>query len=278
MRRRWVSSVILVVAVGGSFGAVAETAPSKPVDLRLGVTGSPSRAVVAGEIVTARASIQKRTVAGGAATSFRFVYTVSRGLKLLGITTSEGKYDRKTGRVALMQLRPGKPIVFTIRARVLAGAPRSVALSATVSPGAGWRETRLANNGGVRRWTVAPAADLGVRITDGYVTLLRGSPNTYTVTATNRGPTTVTRLRLRVATRLASPTYDFATGSYASATGTWSGLSLASGQSVTLMVSGTAPNATGTLTATAEIAPAASVGDPASGNNRSSDRTTLVTP
>ncbi len=278
MRRRWVSSVILVVAVGGSFGAVAETAPSKPVDLRLGVTGSPSRAVVAGEIVTARASIQKRTVAGGAATSFRFVYTVSRGLKLLGITTSEGKYDRKTGRVALMQLRPGKPIVFTIRARVLAGAPRSVALSATVSPGAGWRETRLANNGGVRRWTVAPAADLGVRITDGYVTLLRGSPNTYTVTATNRGPTTVTRLRLRVATRLASPTYDFATGSYASATGTWSGLALASGQSVTLMVSGTAPNATGTLTATAEIAPAASVGDPASGNNRSSDRTTLVTP
>ena len=74
MRRRWVSSVIVVVVVGGSFGAVAETATSKPVDLKLGVTGSPGRAVVAGDIVTVRASIQKLTTTGGAATSFRFLY------------------------------------------------------------------------------------------------------------------------------------------------------------------------------------------------------------
>ena len=90
MRRRWVSSVILMVVVGGTLGAVAETATTKPVDLEIGVTGSPARAVVAGDIVTVRASIQKLTAAGGAATSFRFLYTVSRGLKLLGITTSEG--------------------------------------------------------------------------------------------------------------------------------------------------------------------------------------------
>ena len=173
--------------------------------------------MVAGDIVTARASIRKLTAAGGAATSFRFLYTVSRGLKLLGITTSDGKYDRKTGRVALMQLRPGKPIVFTIRARVLAGTSSSVALSAAVYPGAGWRETKLANNGDVRRWTVGPPAkptDLGVTITDGDDVILRGSPNTYTVTATNRGPTTVSRLRLRVVTRLVSASYDNATGGY----------------------------------------------------------------
>ena len=138
MRRRWVSSVILMVVVGGSFGAVAETATSKPVDLEIARRRDRrARAVVAGDIVTVRASIQKLTAAGGAATSFRFLYTVSRGLKLLGITTSERQVrPQAAGRVALMQLRPGKPIVFTIRARVLAGASSSVALSAAVYPGA----------------------------------------------------------------------------------------------------------------------------------------------
>ena len=278
MRWRWVSSVILVVVVGVSFGAVAEPATSKPVDLKLGITGSPSRAVVTGEVLTVRASIQKLTRSGGAATSFKFLYDLSRGLKLVGITTNAGTYDRGSGRVALMQLMPGKPIVFTIRVKVLPGAPKSVAFSATVSPGTGWSETKAANNAGVRRWTIAKPADLAVRITDGYVTLLRGSPNTYTVTATNRGPTTVSSLRLRVVTRLASPTYDFAAGAYNPKSGTWSRLSLARGQRVTLIVSGVAPNSTGTLTAIADISPAAGIGDPASGNNRSTDRTTLVTP
>ena len=281
MRRRWVSSVILMVVVGGTLGAVAETATTKPVDLKIGVTGSPDRAVLAGDIVTVRASIQKLTAAGGAATSFRFLYTVSRGLKLLGITTSEGEYDRKTGRVALMQLRPGKPIVFTIRARVLAGAASSVALSAAVYPGAGWRDTKLANNGDVRRWTVGPAAkptDLGVKITDGNDVILRGSPNTYTVTATNHGPTTVSRLRLRVVTRLVSANYDTASGGYDRASGIWSGLSLARGGRVTLIVSGTTPTSTGTLTTTADISPVAGFRDPAGGNNRSTDKTTIVTP
>ena len=93
MRRRWVSSVILIVVLGGSVGAVAETATSKPVDLKLGVTGSPNRAVAAGDVLTVRASIHKVTMTGGAATSFKFLYDLSGGLKLLGITTNAGKYD-----------------------------------------------------------------------------------------------------------------------------------------------------------------------------------------
>ena len=185
MRRRWVSSVILVVVVvvGGSVGAVAETATLKPVDLKLGVTGSPGRSVVAGDVLTVRASIQKLTATGGAATSFKFLYSLSGGLKLLGITTNAGKYDRGSGSVALMQLRPGKPIVLTIRVRVLPSASSSVEFSATVAPGAGWRETKAANNNGVRRWTIGPPAkpsDLGVKITDGHSLILRRVTRTHT--------------------------------------------------------------------------------------------------
>ena len=145
-----------------------------------------------------------------------------------------------------MQLRPGKPIVVTIRVESRLRARRARSSSPRRSyPGAGWQgdegsRTTAASAGG----PVGPPAkpsDLGVRITDGHDMILRGSPNTYTVTVTNRGPTTVSRLRLRVVTRLVSASYDNATGGYDPASGIWSGLSLARGGRVTLIVSGTAP-------------------------------------
>ena len=219
MRRRWVSSVILMVVVGGSVRRRrrdGDVEACRSQDRRS--RARPARAVVAGDILTVRASIQKLTTAGGAATSFKFLYTVSGGLKLLGITTNEGKYDRKTGRVALMQLRPGKPIVFTIRARVLAGRIElgrilCGGLSGRGLEGHEAREQRrrpAVDWSGHRRSRPTSAS----RSRTDNDLILRGSPNTYTVTATNRGPTTVTRLRLRVVTRLVSPSYDNAKGGY----------------------------------------------------------------
>ena len=154
-----------------------------------------------------------------------------------------------------MQLRPGKPIVLTIRVKVLPSASSSVEFSATVAPGAGWRETKAANNeasGGGRSDRRRSRATSASRSPTDKTLILRGSPNTYTVTVTNKGPTTVTRLRLRVVTRLVSPSYDNAKGGYNPASGIWSGLSLARGGRVTLTVSGTTPTSTGTLTATAD--------------------------
>jgi hypothetical protein len=132
--------------------------------------------------------------------------------------------------------------------------------------------------GAVGETATLKPVDLGVKITDGHGLILRGSPNIYTVTVTNRGPTTVSRLRLRVVTRLVSASYDFATGAYHPASGMWSGLSLKRGGRVTLTVSGDTPTSTGTLTATAVISPVAGFRDPARGNNRSTDKSTIVTP
>ena len=95
---------------------------------------------------------------------------------------------------------------------------------------------------------------------------------------TNKGPTTVTRFRLRVVTRLVDASYDNAKGGYNPTSGIWSGLSLARGGRVNLLVSGTTPAPLGTLTATAEISPLAGSRDPARANNRSIDRTTIITP
>ena len=269
MRRRWVSSVILVVVVvvGGSFGAVAETATSKPVDLKLGVTGSPGRSVVAGDVLTVRASIQKLTATGGAATSFKFLYSLSGGLKLLGITTNAGKYDRGSGSVALMQLRPGKPIVLTIRVRV--PAERVELGRILCDRGSGRRLEGDKGREQQRRQAVDDRAACEAerpRRQDHRRTRPdppwvaehvhrhrdeQGPDDGHPVPVASGHP----------ARRSAS--YDNAKGGYNPTSGIWSGLSLARGGRVNLLVSGTTPTPLGTLTATAEISPLAGSRDPA---------------
>src|SRR5439155_1062901 len=66
-------------------------------------------------------------------------------------------------------------------------------------------------------------------------------------------------------------------GSYDAATKVWSGLSLASGQSVSITLSGTIdPAAIGSLTNTVTVAPPAGVTDPTPGNNTATDTDTLT--
>src|SRR4029079_9630055 len=64
---------------------------------------------------------------------------------------------------------------------------------------------------------------------------------------------------------------------YDPATGLWTGLSLASGQSVSITLTGTIdPAATGTLTNTAHVSPPDGVTDPTQGNNNATDTDTLT--
>jgi uncharacterized repeat protein (TIGR01451 family) len=102
-----------------------------------------------------------------------------------------------------------------------------------------------------------------------------GTPTTYTITVSNSGPSTVSSVILTddVPTALLNPTFGTpSAGSYDPATHVWSGLSLATDQSVTITVSGTIdPAATGTLTNTATVAPPSGVIDPNPDNNSASD-------
>jgi len=122
-------------------------------------------------------------------------------------------------------------------------------------------------------------ADLAVAITDGQTTAIPGNPITYTITVTNNGPDTVISLILSASlpAGIVSPSYTPGTGTYNSQTGAWTGFTLASGQSITLTITGTvAASATGTLTTTATVAPSAGVLDPNYANNTASDTDTLT--
>src|SRR5262245_31732325 len=76
---------------------------------------------------------------------------------------------------------------------------------------------------------------------------------------------------------LLAPVFTPSAGSYDPATGIWSGLSLASGKSVTITLTGTIdPAATGSLTNTATVSPPPGVTDPDPTDNSAADTDTLT--
>ena len=107
-----------------------------------------------------------------------------------------------------------------------------------------------------------------------------GTPTTYTIVVSNAGPSTVSSLTLTdaVPAALLSPSFGApSAGSYDPATGLWSGLSLAQGQSVSITLTGTIdPAATGSLTNTAHVSPPAGVTDPDPADNNATDTDTLT--
>src|SRR5262249_57767190 len=94
---------------------------------------------------------------------------------------------------------------------------------------------------------------------DGKASGVPGTPNTYAIAVSNNGASTVSSGTLTgaVPAALHNPVFGAPSdGSYDPTTGDWSGLSLATGQSVTITLSGTIdPAATGSLTNTATVSP-----------------------
>jgi Domain of unknown function DUF11 len=76
-----------------------------------------------------------------------------------------------------------------------------------------------------------------------------------------------------------NPVFTPSVGTYTPATGEWSGLSLASGDTVSMTLTGTIdPNATGTIANTAMVAAPAGTIDTDTTNNSATDTDTLTPP
>jgi uncharacterized repeat protein (TIGR01451 family) len=104
------------------------------------------------------------------------------------------------------------------------------------------------------------SADLRVTITDGVTSVVPGTGDAYAITVTNNGPDTVSSVTLTdtIPAALSSASFAPSVGTYDVASGAWSGLSLASGQSVSITLSGVVdPHATGTISNTVTVAPPA---------------------
>jgi len=194
-------------------------------------------------------------------------------------TPSTGSYDSSTGAWTGLSLASGQSLVLTVSGTVALSATGTISNTATVSPPTGTLDPTLTNNSATDTTVITPVADLSITKTDGQNSTTPGSPITYTLTVTNNGPSTVTSVTVNdaIPTSILSPTFAASTGSYNPTTGAWTGLSLASGQSITLTVSGTVdPSSSGIISNTATVDPPADTIDTFPDNNSATDTTTIV--
>jgi len=139
------------------------------------------------------------------------------------------------------------------------------------------------NNSATDSDTLSPNANLAISKTDGVTTVTAGSSLTYTITASNPGPSNATGAKV-VDTLPASLTCHWTCVGAGGGTCTASGsgslndtVNLPSGGSVTYTVSCTlSATATGTLSNTASVAAPAGVTDPNPGNNTATDSDTIT--
>ncbi|PKN94770.1 MAG: hypothetical protein CVU44_02890 [Chloroflexi bacterium HGW-Chloroflexi-6] len=180
-----------------------------------------------------------------------------------------------------VNLPVGGSVTYTVSATISAAATGSLANTATVATSSDVADTTPANNSATDTDTLVPQADLGITKTDGVTTATPGGSVTYTITASNAGPSNApgsTVADTFPASLTATWTCVGAGGGTCTAAGSGDindTVNLPAGGSVTYTVSATiSPSATGSLSNTAIVT--ASVTDPSPANNSATDTDTLA--
>jgi len=196
-----------------------------------------------------------------------------------GSCTASGNGDI----VDTVNLPAGGSVTYTVSASISAGAAGSLSNTATVSAPASVTDPNAANNAATDTDTLARAADLGVTLTDGITTATAGGAVTYTLTASNAGPSNANGATVAdtfPASLTATWTCVGAGGGTCTASGSGhinDTVNLPVGGSVTYTATAAiSAGATGTLSNTATVTTPAGVTDPAPGNNAATDTDTLA--
>ncbi|MBI1917059.1 MAG: DUF11 domain-containing protein [Planctomycetes bacterium] len=138
----------------------------------------------------------------------------------------------------ITSLAASASVNYTLTVQISPSATGSLVNRATVLTA----DSFAGNNSASEDDTLTPQADLSVAKDDGVSSVVPATSDTFTITVTNNGPSTVNSFTLtdtRLATLLNPTVGTPSAGSYNSTRHVWSGPSLASGQSVTITVSGT---------------------------------------
>lgn len=183
-----------------------------------------------------------------------------------------------------VNLPVGGSVTYTVSAAISASATGTLANTATVSSAV--TDPNSGNNSATDTDTLTPQADLSITKTDGVTVVIPGGSVTYTVTASNAGPSnasgsTVTDTFPAILTG-ANWTCVGAGGGTCTAAGAGNIgdlVNLPAGASVTYTVNATVnPAATGTLANTATVAAGGSVTDPSPANDSATDTDNIVPP
>ncbi len=182
-----------------------------------------------------------------------------------------------------VNLPAGSSVTYTANCTIASSATGTLSNTATVSAPAGVPDPTTANNSATDTDTLAPSADLAITKTDGVTTATPGGSVTYSITASNAGPSNATGATVAdtfPASLTCSWTCAGAGGGTCSSPGSGNintTVNLPAGGSVTYTANCTiAGSATGTLSNTASVSAPAGVTDPTPGNNSATDSDTLA--
>ncbi|MFN7940396.1 MAG: GEVED domain-containing protein [Thermoanaerobaculia bacterium] len=182
-----------------------------------------------------------------------------------------------------VNLPAGGSVTFTVSGSISPSATGSLTNTATVTKPAAVLECNLANNSATDTDTLSPQADVSITKTDGVASVDAGSNTTYTITASNAGPSDAPNAGVADTfpaeiTGVAWTCVGAGGGTCAaSGSGNLSqSVSLPAGGSVTFTaVASVSGSATGSLVNTATVSSGAGVTDPAPGNNSATDTDTI---
>lgn len=195
-------------------------------------------------------------------------------------TPERGSYDSATGAWTGALLGPGESVTLTLAATVDAAAAGDLLVNgATVAPPAGAVDPQPLDDAATDVDALLRVADLALAIDDGRTGVAPGETLAYTLTLVNHGPSLIGEVALVVTLSppLLGVGYTPATGAFDAATGAWSGLALAPGQSTTMVLTGAVDlDATGALVGSAVVFGSAGVSDPAVANNIAHDQDFLA--
>ena len=174
-------------------------------------------------------------------------------------------------------------ITYTASCSISASASGSLTNTATVAAPAGVTDPTLGNNSATDTDVLGASADLSIINTDSVTTATPGGSVTYTITASNAGPSNAPGSTV-ADTFPASLTCSWTCAGTSGGTCTASGngnindtASLPAGGSITYTAScSISAAASGSLTNTATVATPAAVTDPTPGNNSATDSDTLT--
>ena len=179
---------------------------------------------------------------------------------------------------------PGSSITYKATGKLSAAATGTVSDSASVTRPSGISDPNLANNSATDTDTITFKADLKVTVSDGKTSAVAGTKNTYTIVATNAGPSKVTGAVIRdtFPSTFTGVTYTAtqnggASGFSASGSGNINNtVTMPPASTITYKATGTiSASATGSISDTATVTAPAGVLDPNTANNSATDTDTL---
>lgn len=189
------------------------------------------------------------------------------------------------GNIAdLVNLPVGGSVTYTVNATIAPGATGMLSNTATVTVPGGFVDPVPGNNSATDTNTLTPTANLAITKTDGAASSVPGTGITYTIVASNAGPSAVTGATVtdNFPAALSGITWTCVASGGSSCTGAGAGniadaVNLLPGGTATYTVNATiSSTATGSLSNTATIAAPGGVTDPALGNNSATDTNSLT--